>query len=48
MEMKWQTVLACSESALFDPIAPRKATIVCNFGLSKCNRVKEQADQGLH
>ena len=24
---------------LFNPIALRKAKIVCNFGLSKCNRV---------
>ena len=23
----------------FNPIAPRKAKIVCNFGLSECNRV---------
>ena len=25
---------------LFNPIALRKAEIVCNFGLSVCNRVK--------
>ena len=25
---------------LFNPIALRKAKIVCNFGLSECNRVK--------
>ena len=25
---------------LFSPIALRKAKIVCNFGLSECNRVK--------
>ena len=27
---------------LFNPIAPRKAKIVCNFGLSGCNRVRKQ------
>ena len=27
---------------LFNPIALRKAKIVCNFGLSECNRVKKQ------
>ena len=26
----------------FNPIALRKAKIVCNFGLSECNRIKEQ------
>ena len=26
---------------LLNPIALRKAKIVCNFGLSECNRVKE-------
>ena len=25
----------------FNPIAPRKAKIVYNFGLSECNRVKD-------
>ena len=25
---------------LFNPIALRKAKIVCNFGLSECNRIK--------
>ena len=25
-----------------NPIALRKAKIVCNFGISECNRVKEQ------
>ena len=25
---------------IFNPIALRKAKIVCNFGLSECNRVK--------
>ena len=25
---------------LFNPVALRKAKIVCNFGLSECNRVK--------
>ena len=25
----------------FNPIALRKAKIVCNFGLSECNRVKK-------
>ena len=34
--------LAFSESKFFhcNPIALRKAKIVCNFGLSECNRVK--------
>ena len=26
----------------FNPIALRKAKIVCNFGLSECNRVTQQ------
>ena len=26
----------------FNPIALRKAKIVCNFGLSECSRVREQ------
>ena len=26
---------------IFNPIALRKAKIVCNFGLSECNRVKQ-------
>ena len=26
---------------MFNPIALRKAKIVCNFGLSECNRVTE-------
>ena len=25
---------------VFNPVPPRKAKIVCNFGLSECNRVK--------
>ena len=29
---------------LFNPIALRKAKTVCNFGLSECNRVKEQKE----
>ena len=31
----------CPNSTLFfNPIALRKAKIVCNFGLSECNKVK--------
>ena len=28
-----------AEAWIFNPIALRKAKIVCNFGLSECNRV---------
>ena len=36
--MKWP-----SETGIhFNPNALRKAKIVCNFGLSECNRVKER------
>ena len=28
------------EKYVFNPIALRKAKIVCNFGLSECNRVR--------
>ena len=27
-------------TSMFNPVALRKAKIVCNFGLSECNRVK--------
>ena len=30
-------------TTLINPIALRKAKILCNFGLSECNRVKEQS-----
>ena len=29
-------------SLIMNPFALRKATIVCNFGLSECNRVKRK------
>ena len=32
-------------SILFNPIALRKAKIVCNFGLSECNRVNRSICQ---
>ena len=34
----WKVML--SKFHRFNPIALRKAKIVCNFGLSECNRVK--------
>ena len=33
-------ILIRASVAVIDPIALRKAKIVCNFGLSECNRVK--------
>ena len=30
------------DSAIFNPIALRKAKIVCNFGLSECKMVKKR------
>ena len=32
--------IALRKYRTFDPIALRKAKIVCNFGLPECNRVK--------
>ena len=32
--------LSSSAFFIFNPAAPNKAKIVCNFGLSECNRVK--------
>ena len=38
---KFELVCKCySIFVSFNPIALRKAKIVCNFGLSECNRVK--------
>ena len=34
-----QAVIKHFGKSAFDPIAPRKAKIVCNFVLSECNRV---------
>ena len=31
---------ALMSTCMFNPVALRKAKIVCNFGLSECNRVK--------
>ena len=36
-----------SECNIVDPIALKKAKIVCNFGLSECNRVKPQITHSL-
>ena len=40
-------VLPVNSQNHFNPIALRKAKIVCNFGLSECNRVKKKAGQFL-
>ena len=34
-------ILGIPEYSVFNPIALRNAKIVCNFGLSECNRVKK-------
>ena len=45
---------ACGDSfselikSFVTPIALRKAKIVCNFGLSECNRVKETIQKQLY
>ena len=31
----------------FNPVALRKAKIVCNFGLSECNRVKKMTEKNI-
>ena len=36
-----QSLLKGKFRQVFNPIALRKAKIVCNFGLSECNRVKK-------
>ena len=35
------TVAILQPIAVINPIVPRKAKIVCNFGLSGCNKVKQ-------
>ena len=37
------TLLHSERPKLHNPIALRKAKIVCNFGLSECNRVKKRS-----
>ena len=40
--------IKCANIFALNPIALRKAKIVCNFGLSKCNRVnKNSAECGV-
>ena len=34
-------------NSFYNPFAPRKAKIVCNFGLSGCNRVNEATSWNL-
>ena len=36
------TLVNLTVNVVFNPIALRKAKIVCNFGLSECNRVEVQ------
>ena len=35
-----KNIRQCTVRVKFNPIALRKSKIVCNFGLSECNRVK--------
>ena len=42
--LRQNNTVGIMSGAFINPIALRKAKVVCNFGLSECNRVKEDCN----